>query len=92
MSNMSDIAEATWDVRKSVRDIAQKQNEILEAIRALDKLPNDISKNQADVRDLLDAIANRRLIDAIRAHRSLTGIGLKESKDAIEAFMAELKT
>jgi ribosomal protein L7/L12 len=43
--------------------------------------------NATEVHDLMSAMANGRMIDAIRAHRSLTGCGLKESKEAVERVM-----
>ena len=36
---------------------------------------------------LFDSIKDGRKIDAIKAHRALTGMGLKESKDAIESLL-----
>jgi hypothetical protein len=43
--------------------------------------------SQTDVNDLLAAFAaGDRKIEAINAYRSLTGAGLKESKDAIEKY------
>ena len=42
------------------------------------------------INDLMSAIHGRRKIDAIKAYRSLTGYGLKEAKDAVEAcWLAE---
>lgn len=41
--------------------------------------------------DLMVAIANERKIEAIKAFRILTGHGLKESKDAVEAAFATTK-
>ena len=35
---------------------------------------------------MLKAIAENRKIDAIREYRAMTGMSLKESKDAIEAY------
>ena len=40
-----------------------------------------------DVKSLLLAMADDRLIDAIKLYRQLTGSGLKESKEAVEAGM-----
>jgi ribosomal protein L7/L12 len=42
-----------------------------------------------DVIDLLRAMADGRKIEAIKAYRTLTGYGLKESKDAVEAVMSQ---
>ena len=42
--------------------------------------------NDASVNNLLHAIQGQRKIEAIKEYRSLTGIGLKESKDAIEKY------
>lgn len=40
------------------------------------------------VSDLMRAIHLNRKIEAIKAHRTLTNFGLKESKDAVEAAMS----
>lgn len=40
---------------------------------------------------LSDAIFQGRKIDAIKIHREATGMGLKESKDEVEAIEAELR-
>lgn len=37
--------------------------------------------------DMFDAMATYRKVSAIKAYRELTGVGLKESKDAIEKVM-----
>src|SRR5882757_67663 len=43
--------------------------------------------NQADVEELLrSVIADDGFIPAIKAYRVLTGVGLKEAKEAIEKF------
>jgi ribosomal protein L7/L12 len=42
------------------------------------------------VGDLLLAIGDRRLIDAIKAYRQLTGSTLKDSKDVIDTLFARL--
>ena len=44
---------------------------------------------KADVNEMLRAMADNRKIEAIKAHRSLTGSPLKESKDIIEAAMGQ---
>lgn len=47
----------------------------------------EVGKSDAAVVDaMLKAIADGRKIDSIKAYRTLTGLGLKESKDAIEAY------
>ncbi len=51
--------------------------------------------NPSRVDDILKAMAGDRKIEAIKAYRALTGSGLKESKDAIEAYWVtprEVKT
>lgn len=42
--------------------------------------------------DLFSYILQDKKIDAIRAHRMLTGMGLKESKDAIEGLYFHLSS
>ena len=39
--------------------------------------------------DALSALSQGRLIDAIKATRLATGLGLKEAKDVVEAYLAE---
>lgn len=41
-----------------------------------------------DVHVLMRAMADGRKIEAIKAYRTLTGYGLKESNDAVEAAMS----
>lgn len=48
--------------------------------------PEKAHVSSANVDDMLKSIADNRKIDAIKAYRHLTGLGLKESKDAIEAY------
>lgn len=38
-----------------------------------------------DIHNLMKAVAGNRKIEAIKAYRSLTGFGLVQSKDAVEA-------
>jgi hypothetical protein len=38
--------------------------------------------------DAVSALSRGRLIDAIKATRVATGLGLKESKEAVEAYLA----
>jgi ribosomal protein L7/L12 len=47
--------------------------------------------NGRDVVLLLEAMVTTRKIDAIKLYRTLTGYGLKESKDAVEAVMDRLQ-
>ena len=49
--------------------------------------PYPYNANGSTVADLMTALVNGRKIDAIKAHRTLTGYGLKESKDAVEDVM-----
>jgi hypothetical protein len=39
--------------------------------------------------DAISALSRGRLIEAIKATRLATGLGLKESKDAVEAYLAQ---
>lgn len=39
--------------------------------------------------DALSALSQGRLIDAIKATRLATGLGLKEAKEAVEAYLAQ---
>ncbi len=65
-------------------EISQIDSIIAEGIQS--KPPATVPTPQ-DARDLLLAIVGERKIDAIKAYRSLTGDGLKESKEAVERVM-----
>ncbi len=41
--------------------------------------------------ELAELIINRRKIDAIKLYREETGLGLKESKEAVEALEQEMR-
>lgn len=47
------------------------------------------AKAALDITDLLNAIKKGEKIEAIKAYRSLTNMGLKESKDAVEKYIAQ---
>jgi len=51
-----------------------------------DKLPDD------KLADIKAAIFRGRKIEAIRLHRECTGMGLAESKDAVETLEANLRS
>lgn len=42
--------------------------------------------DDSELHNLLSAMQVGKKIEAIKAHRSLTGYGLKESKDAVEKY------
>ena len=60
----------------------REQREALEAKKPLAGVPS-----AEDVVSLVRAMGNGRKIDAIKHYRTLTGEGLKESKDAVEFVM-----
>lgn len=41
---------------------------------------------EAEINNLLAAMKDGKFIEAIKCYRSITGLGLKESKDAIERY------
>jgi len=53
-------------------------------IKVLDDLINT-SANADDINNMIKAIKDGRKIDAIKYYRTITGMWLKDSKDAIEA-------
>lgn len=60
--------------------------EVLNALTEINVEPVPVPyADDALVNDLLKAMKNGNKIDAIEAYRSLTGLGLKDSKDAVEA-------
>lgn len=52
-----------------------------------DGTPAVVIANGEELNTLLKAAADGKLIEAIKAYRVLTGLGLKESKEAVESFM-----
>ena len=48
------------------------------------------SASERDIKFMFDAMLDGRKIEAIKAYRTLTNTALKESKDAIEAFMSRI--
>lgn len=46
--------------------------------------------NAADMPDVIQALRNNRKIEAIKVYREQTGLGLKESKDAVDALQRQL--
>jgi ribosomal protein L7/L12 len=73
-------------IRNLIDRLEQAARDVGEARHARD-LAAPKPSNVSEVHDLMSAMANGRLIDAIKAHRSLTGSGLKESKEAVERVM-----
>ena len=53
--------------------------------KLLDMVGASSTMNAGSVRELFQAMAQGRKIEAIRAYRNLTGDGLKDAKDAVEA-------
>ncbi len=72
--------------------IAYRTGAVLDA-EDVKKLGELISVNEGctphAVKEMLTEMARPRKIEAIKLCRSITGLGLKESKDAIEAAMAQ---
>ena len=52
--------------------------------------PEQIYPNASLVTDLLKAMQEGKKIEAIWAHRAMTGMGLKESKDEVEKYFGSL--
>jgi ribosomal protein L7/L12 len=66
------------------------ENDIIE----IDKIVNEMveeSRQASNLVPLFDAILQYRKIDAIKAYRDITRMGLKESKDEIERLMSAFK-
>lgn len=61
-------------------------------IRQIDDLVSRApAPSVGNVRNLLYAMSNDRKIEAIKEFRTLTGDGLKESKEAVERVMDKMK-
>lgn len=77
------------------RDVQMQSDLRYEAEADRDHIKNELEKLQAstftadvvrrEVGILMNNLNGGSLIEAIKAHRALTGYGLKESKDAVEA-------
>ena len=67
-----------------IRRLEQKVDAIIEKLGI--ELPNSITNSglSAEARQLADA---GQKIPAIKLHREQTGLGLKEAKDAVEAYL-----
>lgn len=71
---------------------AMERGERLE-VPPLPDAPRRITSEMAiDDAELRRHLAGGRLIDAIKRYRELTGLGLKESKDAIESLRDSMKS
>lgn len=69
------------------RRLQPEEIDEIERLTTVSRFPVPFGSGTAtEVRTLMVALAEGRKIDAIRSHRFLTGDGLKESKDAIEAI------
>ncbi|MDX2014392.1 MAG: ribosomal protein L7/L12 [Myxococcaceae bacterium] len=73
------------EAKDAVEALERGEPLVLPVPRALpqQQLPPDSAIDDAELRQHLAA---DRLIDAIKRYRELTGLGLKESKDAVEAL------
>lgn len=68
----------------SDNDIAQ--------LNELTSHPETVPVDSRMVQTMIEAMASGKLIEAIKAHRSLTGFGLRESKEAIDSVMKKDNT
>lgn len=68
--------------------IAGVENRIVDI---LDVAPISIERPKVDLCPMFTYMLSERKIDAIREHRAITGMGLKESKDEIERLMNNFK-
>lgn len=75
---------------------SQLSNHAVEHVAALveECLPKQepVKANAGEIDEMLKAIREGKKIDAIKWYRSLTGYGLKESKEAIERYWIDGKT
>ena len=68
--------------------IDQSQLEILDdLVKSVELNFPIVHVKPSDVNELLRAMAMNEKISAIKAYRTLTGEGLKESKDAVERYL-----
>lgn len=72
---------------------AMERGEAVEVPPELVAAPRRITSEMAiDDAELRRHLSGGRLIDAIKRYRELTGLGLKESKDAIESLRDSMKS
>jgi ribosomal protein L7/L12 len=77
------------------RELVKKEQHIGDLFERIDKQADELHAvarvpyfaNSEQARDLINALANKEKINAIKAYRALTGEGLKESKDQIERII-----
>lgn len=55
-----------------------------------DPAPPVATTNAADMPDVVQALRNNRKIEAVKIYRERTGLGLKDSKDAVDALQRQL--
>lgn len=75
-------------VARTGRELTMRDIADLEALKAAE--PEHEVCNLVEMNNMLWAMRDGRKIDAIKAHRTLTRMGLKESKEAIELVMDKL--
>lgn len=81
---MGEMAVACTEVSKIQEELAHHIKSQQPATRITPSEQNEL------VKDLLFALARKQHIEAIKAHRALTGSLLKDSKNAIEEFYHKL--
>ena len=62
----------------------------VEALESVESLPDSVQSDNSDfTAQIVNLLERREKIQAIKLHREETGLGLKEAKDAVEAYMGE---
>lgn len=91
---MNDIVDNLLDRLLTSRELLERERQFrMNAEAAVARLSaSGPTPSVNDVLAMMDAMAAGKKIEAIKRHRTLTGYGLKESKDAIEAVMDRTRT
>lgn len=86
--NMNDSLLISYVTSLVGRPLEHEDIEVLqEKIKNCFPPPQEsVGASEAIVCELLDAMQNCRKINAIKAYRAMTGVGLKEAKDAVERY------
>lgn len=98
MSKLEDIAADIRIIKACIggmsdacAEMARIQEELAEHIKSQQPAARITPSEQNElVKDLLFALARKQYIEAIKAHRAITGSLPKDSKNAIEEFYHKL--
>lgn len=88
MTEFQIVLQRLLDLQAELGRTVQDRNNALVEIDKLRMQQGSYIPSSADVVFMLQSMANNKKIEAIKMCRQMTGYGLKESKDLIEAASA----